>query len=563
MKKPKKWVQYNIDAQKISELSNAAKIPELLARVLVSRGIDNRDSVVDFLNPSIDKLHDPFLMKDMDIAAERILSARQNREKVAIYTDYDADGVVCASVLLEYFGHIGIDAQLYIPDRENEGYGISELGVETIKKWRSSLVVTADCGISALKEIDELVGSGIDVIVSDHHECPETLPNACAIINPCRADSKYPFRELAGAGVVFKLVQALCERTGEKDKFLEYIDLVSIGTICDVVPLTGENRIIAKFGLEELNKTSREGIKALVSNACIKGTRIEAYHIGYMLGPRLNAAGRLGSALKSVKLLVSKNRAEAERIAQELGQENTERQLKEKQIFDEAVINIEKNNLERDRVIIVSGIDWHPGVIGIAASRLTEKYYKPCIVLSEVGSKAKGSCRSIRGFNMYEALGKCSVLLENFGGHEMAAGLSIEKSNINKFRKMINEYADTKDESLFIQTIFTEGELSGEEINLENARLLKALEPYGCGNPVPHFFATDLRIYDIRAVGNGKHLKMKLIKNDKIVDAIGFNMADPSGGNYKNISIDAVYTLEINNWNDKESVQLKISDIKI
>ncbi|MDD4494179.1 MAG: single-stranded-DNA-specific exonuclease RecJ [Eubacteriales bacterium] len=567
MLKKYNWMLPKYDENEIAELSRKAGIESILAKVFLSRGVRDASEIKQFINPSLKNLHDPFLMTDMIKAVDRIFKAKANRESVTVYSDYDVDGVSSAAMLMDFLSYIDLTPMLYIPSRETEGYGISSLGVETIKSWGSSLVITADCGISAENEIAELTGAGIDVIVTDHHECPDRLPDAYAILNPCRKDCGYPFRELAGSGVVFKLIQALSSRTEHKDKYMDYLDLVALGTICDVVPLINENRIFAKFGLDRLNKSNREGIKALIRDSKLTVEKLEAYHVGFVLGPRLNAAGRLGNAVQSVKLLTSCDPNEASSIAKELGEANSSRQSLEKEILDSAISEIEAKGYQKDRVIIVDGEGWHHGVIGIVASRITDKYYRPCIVLSVDGDEARGSGRSVEDFNLYEALSSVEDLLSAFGGHEMAAGVSIKAGVIEAFRKKINEYAESLNEDIFIRKITADAVLSNTELNIRSAYLVKSLEPFGCGNPTPVFSAVGLRRVECRPVGNGKHCKLKLSGEsiDRAVDVIAFNFTD---GNLKELMenndsvVDVLANLDINTWQGHDYFQLKLCDIR-
>ncbi len=556
------WNQKLFNPTVVQKLTEEAGIEPLLAKLFLTRGISDPVEIKNFINPSLSQLHDPFLMDGMDKVVDRISEARKNNEKVTVYSDYDVDGVVCATVLTDYLRHIGLEPELYIPTREGEGYGLSDQGVDTIRDWGSTLVITWHCGISAEKEVKVLMDAGIDVIVTDHHQCPKVLPDAYAILNPCKRECSYPYKELAGAGVVFKLIQALSQKLEEPKKFMDYLDLAALGTICDVVPLTGENRIIAKYGIERLNSTKRVGIRALIDESGISDKNLEAYHVGFMLGPRINAAGRLGSAMLAVELLSSNDKSEAATIAAKLGEENKKRQNLEKDIVDNALDKIERRGLQKDKVIVVEGEAWHQGVIGIVASRISNKFYKPCIVLSVDENEAKGSCRSIEGFNIFEALSECSELLKAHGGHAMAAGLSLEQGNINKLRIKLNKLAEKTDADIYQRRINVDGQLSESELNIRSAYLVKSMEPFGNGNPMPNFAARNVRVVECRKIGNGKHLKMKLSNGRTAVDAVAWNVPDAEPDMLKNRCIDALVNLDTNSWNGMTSLQLRICDIK-
>ena len=557
------WNQKQLNPTAVQRLIEETGIEPLLAKLFLTRDMSDPTEIKNFINPSLNQLHDPFLMDGMAKAVGRISEAKKNNEKVTVYSDYDVDGVVSATVLTDYLRHIGLEPKLYIPTREGEGYGLSDLGVDTIRNWGSTLVITCDCGISAIKEVKILMDAGIDVIVTDHHQCPKVLPDAYAVLNPCKGECSYPFKELAGAGVVFKLVQALSQKLEEPEKFMDYIDLAALGTICDVVPLTGENRIIAKYGLKRLNSTKRAGIRALINESGISDKeQLEAYHVGFMLGPRINAAGRLGSAMLAVQLLSCNDKTEAETIAAKLGEENKKRQNLEKDIVDNALEKIERRGLHKDKVIVVEGEAWHQGVIGIVASRISDRFYKPCIVLSVDENEAKGSCRSIEGFNIFEALSECSELLKAHGGHAMAAGLSLEQGNINKLRTKLNKLAEKTDADIYQRRIKVDGQLSESELNIRSAYLVKLLEPFGNGNPIPNFAARNVRVVECRKIGNGKHLKMKLSNGRTAADAVAWNVPDAEPEMLKNRCIDALLNLELNSWNGRTGLQLRICDIK-
>jgi single-stranded-DNA-specific exonuclease len=444
----------------------------------------------------------------------------------------------------------------------NEGYGISAEGTEYIRASGASLVITADCGITAVDEIETLQNSGIDVVVTDHHECGISLPNAVAIVNPCKPGDPYPFKGLSGAGVVFKLLQALSNELRYYN-VLDYLDLAALGTVADVVPLLDENRIIVKYGIDAIETTENEGLRALLEVSGISGKQLESWHLAFVLGPRINAAGRLSDATKAVRLFTCGNRDEAQVIAAEMEKQNLMRRSIEKEIFDEALDRINKGGLDAGKVIVVSGENWHRGVIGIVASKLVEHFGKPSVVISVEGGEATGSARSVEGFNIYDALKSCSGILGRFGGHEMAAGFTvISPGDIDCLREALDDLPVIEclqDE--FKSGIYIDEFTTAEDLCLDRINELEKLKPFGTGNPKPVLGCRNMRILEKRCVGGGKHLKMTLDCGGRPVDAIGFNMEDDIGDGIKNL--DAAFTMEINSWGGTDRVQLKLVDLKM
>ncbi len=555
----------NIDEEKIESFSHSAGISSLLAKVFLSRGIEDETLVKRFLSPSLSDLYSPFLLKDMDKAVERILEALDNGEKILIYGDYDADGVTSTSVLYNFLSSMTKDVDFYIPHRVKDGYGIVKDAVDKLLFHEYSLFISVDCGTTAVSEIEYINEKGVDIIVTDHHKCKDCLPNAYAIINPQRLDCKYPFKGLAGVGVVYKLVHALSETLGLMDAQNNYLDLVALGTIADIMPLVGENRIIVKHGLKMMEDTSNIGLKTLIDNSGLKDSKLNTWSAGFILGPRINAGGRIGDASKSVKLFTTDNSTEALEIVAELNSENTFRQETEAKILEEAIKFIEEQiDVNKERVIVTYGESWHQGVIGIVASRITERYMRPCIVMSIEDGFAKGSGRSIDGFNLFSALEHCKEYLDDFGGHELAAGLTIKEENIEKFRELINLYADKMlNEQDFYPKVYIDVSLDKDDLNIESVKELELMEPFGMGNPAPVFEYGNLKIDDIRTVGDKKHLKIRFRDKDLLTDAIGFNMGDLFGKINNNLAFDVIGSLEINRWNNTEKVQLKMKDLRL
>lgn len=560
----KVWVYKDIDENEVDRLASEAGISRLLAKVLVNRGILDCGSVKTILHPDIEQLHDPFLMDGMSCAAGRILQAVESHEHILIYGDYDVDGVVSTSILYNYLSSCGADVQYYLPDRMEDGYGLTMGTAEKVISFNASLLITVDCGITSCEEVQYLQKGGMQVIVTDHHECKEVLPDAFAILNPHKPGCGYPFKELAGAGVVLKLLQALSVSSGHTDLFRNYLDLAALATIADIVPLVDENRIIACFGLKAMETTRNPGLDALIKAAGFGAKPISAFNAAFGLAPRINAAGRIGSAIRGVRLFTTDSRVFAEAMAKELNDENRIRQDTEVNILEEALKFIGENlDPEHEKVLVVCGEGWHQGVIGIVASRVLEKYNRPVIVLSMEDGIAKGSGRSLKCFNLFKALCLCGDLLDRFGGHEMAAGLTIKSDKINEFRKRINEYADSimTDQDL-LPCIRVDAFLDHDDITLDNVYELARLAPYGAGNPGPVFGYTGFSISDVKTLSMGKHIRLGLSDGSLSVGAIGFQMGELAQEYKKGDAIDAVFSLEVNSWNGKDSVQINLKDVK-
>lgn len=557
---------YREDYSEVDTLCKELNISPLMAKVLINRGFCEVQEARSFLNTDLNSLIDPFLLKDMEQAVARIIKAIESNEKVCIYGDYDADGVTSTSVLLLFLEKTSANCIYYLPNRLEEGYGLNKDAVDKISDLGVSLVITVDCGITNIEEVDYLNKKGIDVVVTDHHQCGELLPNCIAVINPNREDCSYPFKKLAGVGVAFKLVQGLSKKLGISIDYEQILPIVAVGTVADVMPLVGENRVIVKNGLKIVNNRQRLniGLEALLEVSGLKNKEISSYHIGFVLGPRLNAAGRLGVASTGVEMFVSKDYEKAFTLAKELDEENKKRQEIEDEILKEAEELIKQQiDLEKDKVIVLASDKWHSGIIGICASKLTDKYFKPTILFAIEGDFARGSARSIPTLDIYDSLTKCGELFEKFGGHKQAAGISIKTKNIEAFRKKINDIViDSLDEEDFIPKISIDCEIGSEDINLETIMELKKLEPFGIENPSPQFIYKDALIGSIRSVGkDNKHLKLVLEKDNNKVDAIAFNF-----GKYENIlevgdSINVVTTLEINEYMGMVNPQFKIRDI--
>ena len=556
----KKWECYNLDNEKVEELVKKRHITNLLASILVNRGIIDGEKINVFLNPTRKDFYNPFLMPDMEIAVKRIVKAIENKEKIMIYGDYDADGITSITVLKKYLNEIGLKTGEYIPNRLNEGYGLNKDAISKIYNDGYKLMITVDCGISGLEEVDYANSLGMEIIITDHHEPAEKLPEAIAVIDAKRKDNKYPFNQLAGVGVVFKLIQAIStELKLEEKEYLKYLDLVCIGTISDIVPLVDENRVIAKLGLKLIEKTKNIGLKTLLNIADLK--KIDSNAISFGVAPRINACGRMGFQEEALQLFLTEDSGEATKIAKRLVQFNQERQAKEKQIFEEVIEKIEKDDKDK-KCIVLAEENWHHGVIGIVTSKITEIYYKPSILICLEGDKGKGSGRSVPGFDLYTALTKCSDYIEKFGGHSMAIGITIKKENFEKLKEAIEKYAQESNISDIMPIINIDKEINLKNINIEEVKSLELLEPFGEANKMPLFLLRNLKIDSIRALSGGKHLKLTLKQDNNIVDAIGFNMGDLSKEYLLGDKVDVVGTIEINSFGNKENIQINLKDIR-
>lgn len=556
----KKWKYKELDEEEIDEIVKKFDVPELLATVLVNRGIVDDEEIRVFLNPTRSDFHDPYLMPDMEIAVERIIKAIDNQEKVIIYGDYDVDGITSITVLKKFLKTCGLEADYYIPNRLSEGYGLNKAAIDYIKEKEYTLIITVDCGISGIEEIEYANSLGIETIVTDHHEPMEVLPPAVAIVDLKRKDNDtYPFKSLAGCGVVFKLTQALGMRLGIDEKeYLKYLDIVCVGTISDIVPLVDENRVIAKLGLKLVEVTRNPGLKALLNASGYKV--VNSNTISFGIAPRINACGRMGYEEEALKLFLTENLVQASEITERLNKYNRDRQEIEKNIYDEAIKMMKKEDSNAQSIVLGSN-NWHHGVIGIVSSKITEMYFKPSILICFEGEDGKGSGRSIPGFDLHEALAETAKYLEKYGGHEMAVGLSLKKKNFNRFKEAFEKYVEEKDITGIVPIIEIDKQISLKDIDSNIVKQLDLLEPFGEANRRPIFVYKNLKIDSIRALSDGKHLKMTLKDGNTIVNAIGFNMGQLSKEYMIGDRIDVVGTLEINAYNGREMVQINVKDI--
>ncbi len=561
----KKWVPYKRSYSNKNFLKKELNVTDIVARLLINRDVVDIEDAKIFLNPDMKFLHNPYQMAGMSNTVERIVAAIKNNEKICIYGDYDVDGITSVAMLYSFIKKLDGNIIYYIPNRIEEGYGLNIESIEKILSLNVDLIITVDCGIRSVSEVEAVNKVGVDIIITDHHKCGESLPHAYAIINPNQSGCHYPFKYLAGAGVVFKLITALSERFGLGDSAYDFLDLVALATVADVVPLIGENRIIVKNGLEAIKRTSNIGLSTLIKICNINLSDLNIYHLGFNIAPRINAAGRLKDASIVVELLTTDDIQRANEIAEELNELNMNRQAIESTIFESALERIQKEiDLDKDKIIVLEDHSWHVGVIGITASKITERFNVPSIIISIEDKIGKGSARSVMGLNIFEAISQCEELLLGFGGHEMAAGLTIEESSIGKFRKKINEaiIEIQKDKSSY-QEIFVDYKLDKND-DLRNVYndLIK-LEPFGEGNPKPVFVYRGLKTIDLRAVGKeGKHLYMKLYNEREYLNVIGFNMGYAINYIEVNQKIDIICSVEVNAWNGNETMQLHMKDFK-
>ncbi|MCB1059756.1 MAG: single-stranded-DNA-specific exonuclease RecJ [Calditrichaeota bacterium] len=552
--------------EEIERLSRQAQVPYTIARILLNRGMETPDAVERFFSPSPAQLYDPFLMSGMEKAVDRIVEALQNRDRIAIYGDYDVDGITSVSMLYLFLRDLGGDVVAYIPDRQNEGYGISQAGLDEVKKQGAQLVISVDCGITSVSEAEYAKSLGLELIISDHHEPADELPAALAVLDPKCADSGYPFSELAGVGVTFKLAQGITKTLGLDAEFaFKYIDLVALGTSADIVPLIDENRVLVKEGLEKLNAAPEVGLASLIESAGVRGGKIDVGQIVFNIAPRINAVGRMGSAMRAVQLLTTRDQVQAREVAQVLEQENRRRKEIDNETLSQALEEIRYTMNPNDRhSIVLSREGWHSGVIGIVASRLIEKFYRPTVMISVENGMGKGSARSVSNFDIFNALKACSELLEQFGGHKYAAGLTIPAENIPAFKERFEEACkELMTEEDLVRKVKIESEIELDEITPEVVKTLKRFEPFGPHNTRPTFVSRDLgTVYPPRIVGQN-HLKLVASQNGTQFEAIGFNLGDHID-KFMNgrRSYEMVYVIEENEYQNRKTTQLRIKDIR-
>jgi single-stranded-DNA-specific exonuclease len=563
----KKWVIKKADGKQAETLARSLGITALTARILVSRGIDSAEAGTQFLAPALSSMPDPFLLKGMHTAVERLLGARADNETVCVYGDYDVDGISGTALLVSFLRRVGISCTYFIPNRFNDGYGLHEASLQQIITLGATLIMSVDCGITAIREADFCRQAGVDLIILDHHTPQEQIPEATAVVNPLQPGCAYPFKMLAGVGVAFNLLVALRSRMrqgglfspGTEPDLREWLDLVALGTIADVVPLIGQNRLYVYYGLQKLEKSLRPGITALKKVAGIKES-VTSGQVGFRLAPRLNAAGRMESAVPGVDLLLNNDPAECAVIADELDAANAERQSVERGILEQAVAQVDGDGCYPARKsIVIASVDWHQGVIGIVASRLIERYHRPTILIAiDEEGNAKGSGRSIPGFHLLEALTICSGYLLRFGGHRYAAGIGLKSETVSSFAAAFEAVATTLlGDSELLPRLEIDTEVTSSEVSLALLEELQRLEPFGAGNPEPTLMLRGVTVVERRIVGDG-HLKLRVSAEGKIFNAIAFRQAEcPTEGH-----LDIAFFPECNIWNNTTTLQLRIKAIR-
>ncbi len=541
-----------------------AGYPYLVSGVLASRGVERAEDAAEFLTQETTLAHSPFLMRDMDKAVDRIAQAIAAGERIAIFGDYDVDGITATCIMVDYLKSRGADVVHYIPRRIEDGYGLSCDAIEGLRKGGATLLVTVDCGITGVDEVAFARSIGMDVVVTDHHECKETLPVASAVVDPRRSDCEYPFKHLAGCGVALKLVLALGGTDREEALFSRYCTLAAVGTVADVMQMTGENRTIVSRGLATLDRSDFIGLHALLREAGLAGKEISSVQIGFVLAPRINAAGRMGAADMAAELLLCQDPLQAEELARALCALNRERQCVEQTIYSQAEEMIEDLPEEERRALVLASETWHQGVVGIVASRLSEKYSRPSFMIHLNGAVGKGSCRSWGGFNLFAALESCSDLLLGFGGHELAAGFTIEEKNIPAFRARMNQYAaeywvgKAPESALEIDMELRQP----SRVTLQEVEALGALEPYGSGNARPLFCLMGATLLRTQNVGQNRHLKLRLGKGSVQFDGIFFSTTASACGCAEGDRVDAAFYLQVNEFRGSRTVQLQMVDIR-
>lgn len=555
-----KWEVKKYDENMIEKIKKKLNVSTLTAKFLIARNIEYKD-MANFLYGKLENLRDPYLIKDMEKLVERIIFAKENNEKVCIYGDYDVDGITSIVVFYKFLRELNIDVSYYLPDRLTDGYGLNKKGLDEIKKRDVSLVITVDCGITAIEEIEYAKELGMDVCVTDHHECGVDLPNAIAIVNPKQIDDKSYFKMHAGVGVVFKCICAIAKKYDlEEYMYFKYLDIVAIGTISDIVPLVDENRIISKFGLRQLNNTSNVGIKALLSK--LKYKDIDSIMVSFSMAPRINACGRMGDASIAVELLLEEDLDKASELADRLNELNVLRQEVEKKIFDQAVEMIQREGFDKKNSLVLYDKDWHNGVIGIVASRLVSLYNKPVILITKENGVLRGSGRCPVGFSLYEAASNCKDLLVQFGGHELAIGFSIEEDKIEKFRDCFEKIASMEENIVCEKIIEVDAEIFREDLNSNLLRDVRFLKPYGQSNKAPNLLYKNLKVVGIRTLKEEKHLKFVLKDEKTLIEGIAFMQGQRRDDILVGDKIDIVTQVDLNDFNGKKTLQFIIQDFK-
>ena len=553
----KVWNIKKYNEEEIDKISNKYNISKCLAKLLKAREVEDIDM---YLNGTLKDLRDPFLLKDMQKIVDRIKLAINKKEKICIYGDYDVDGITSITIMYKFLSDLGLDVMYYLPDRLQEGYGVNNEALDKIKKEGVSLVITVDCGITAIDEVEYAKSLGLDIAITDHHECTENLPSALAIINPKQKDDNYPFKMFAGVGVAFKVLSALAISLNmESESYLKYLDIVAIGTISDIVPLLDENRIISKEGLKQVANTKNEGIKAMLRVINFKD--IDSTMVSFGMAPRINACGRMGDASIAVKLLLEESEENAKELAEKLDSLNIKRQEVEKNIFEEAVNTIENEGYKQKNSIVLYDENWHNGVIGIVASRLVNIYNKPVVLFTKENDVVRGSGRCPNGFSLYDALTESKEYLIQFGGHELAAGMSIEEENIPLFREEFEKIV-TQNMKDLVQVIDVDMEIKKSDLGVQILKDINRIKPYGQANNTPLFLYKGLKIHSIRTLKEEKHLKFTLQDERVLLEALAFSQGARRDDVRLGDKIDVLCNVEINSYNTPRTIQLILQDFK-
>ncbi|MSO30448.1 MAG: single-stranded-DNA-specific exonuclease RecJ [Acidobacteria bacterium] len=569
MRAPRIWQEKACDVGAAARLETELQVSPVMARLLCIRGFDDTARARQFLSPSLSDLHDPFALRDMEPAVERILGAIARKERIAIHGDYDVDGVTSTVILRRALELLGADVIHFIPERIRDGYGLQPAALDRLHADGVRLVISVDCGIRAAEAAERATALGLDLIITDHHEPDTSLPKALAVINPKRHDCTYPDKNLAGVGVALKLVQALCAKSGRSSWLPAFVKIAAIGTVADVVPLVGENRIIAKLGLGMLSAGPHKvGLRSLLDVCGLTGKEIDSYNIGFMVAPRINAAGRMSTPDLAARLLLASDETmaeEARMLAEQLNSENIRRQKEEAEIVAQAKKIVETDLEVGSRtIIVVAGDGWHRGVIGIVASKLVDAFHRPAIVLSIDGDVAHGSCRSIPGFNMLAALESCAEVMTKFGGHKQAAGLTLESARIRELRARVNDHAEAILQPDDLRPrLWIDGTLAFRSMSAQVVSELAALAPFGAGNPSPLFRATGVEVIDGPRVLKERHLKMSFKQDGRVIRGIAWRASErESFVTEHRAAIDLAFSLEQDTWNGEKYLQLSVADFK-
>ncbi|MBT8386670.1 MAG: single-stranded-DNA-specific exonuclease RecJ [Ignavibacteria bacterium] len=565
----KRWTIKNVeDEYSVKSLADSLNISDILARLLVERNINTFSEAKQFFRPTLESLHDPFLMDNMGEATTRLIGALTENQLICIYGDYDVDGTCATAVLYLFLKELDANVEYYIPKRLEEGYGLSQAAINQVREKGTSLLITVDCGITAIEETEYANQIGMDVIICDHHQPKEEIPNAVAVLDPLKPSCNYPFKYLSGAGVAFKLAQGIGERIGRRDLCLQYLDLVALAGAADIVPLNDENRVLVAEGLNMINNNPRPAMEALIEVSHLQPGKLNSGQVVFTIAPRINAVGRMGDAERAVELLIADDKSEALKLARILETENYARRKIDVNTFDSAIEMVDNYlDMKNDLAIVLHYEDWHPGVIGIVASRLVEKYYRPTVLLTTIDGIAKGSARSISNFNIYEALEKCEDTLLHFGGHRAAAGVAVEVNKVEEFKEKFNNVVResvTADDLL--PEIKIDSRLKFSEITPKFLKILEQFSPFGPGNMRPVFLSENVQISNMPRIVGTNHLLLSLKQegSERIFDCIGFNMGefcDPIINN--NSKIDVVFTIDRTVRDGRVFPQFRLKDIKL